>query len=203
MEWRELRPMFEGWELCLALIRRFNDHYAMDEEQQHYVFRYAMQVPAGGVALELGVCNGKTAAVLAYCAAMREFEAHGIDGFILENTADGINETMRKHDLPFTLHYGLTGNEPIPGRYLPIVPWDRPLDLLIVDGSHTDPWATDDIARWTPLVKPGCVALFHDYDGREDQTSAHLPVRRAVDRLTADWGMEYYVNGLMIKRKPI
>lgn len=202
--WNEVQEMFKGWDECLAVARNFSDHYSLTEEQQSFVYRYAMQIGAGGVAMEIGVCNGRTAAVIAHCAAKRGFEAHGIDGFILENSKEQLDQQMAALNLPFTIHYGLTGFATIPGRpHLGVVPWDRPLDFLLIDGSHTDPWATDDFTRWLPLLKPGCAVMFHDYDGREDLSSAHLPVRQGVDRLTAAWGMEYYVSGLMIKRKPL
>lgn len=201
--WTELQQATAGWDACLHVIRHFSDHYALDEEQQSYVYRYAMQVPAGGVAVELGICNGKTAAVLAYCARKRGYEAHGVDAFILENSAPALRDTFARLDLPITIHHALTSSAPIPGYALAPVAWTRPVDLLLIDGSHTDPWAAADFAEWIPRVRPGGVAMFHDYDGKNDPSSAHYAVRVAAEKHTAHWGTEYYVNGLMIRRAPL
>lgn len=202
--WDDLQTIVPDWEACLAVAREFDDRYSLTEEQQYYVYRFARTVPAGGCTMEIGVCNGKTSSIFAHCAKQNGFEAHGIDGFILENSVEAFNAAMEKVDLPFHLHKGLTGTQPVPGRPdLTFVPWDRELDVLLIDGSHTDPWVTDDIVRWTPFLKPGCVVMFHDYDSRVDPQSGHYETRQAIDRLTADWAMEYFINGLLIKRKPL
>jgi hypothetical protein len=62
--------------------------------------------------------------------------------------------------------------------------FDRPIDLLFVDGDHTEEGVRGDIATWAPRVKPGGVIAFHDYG------NAHLPwcagVKAAVDALVTD-----------------
>jgi len=201
--WEEVVARRAGWEECLQVARRFSDHYSMTEDQQEYVYRYAMLVPPGGVAVELGTCNGKTSAILAYCAKARGFEAHGVDAFILESSPDEVKRRMAEAGLPFTLHYGLTSRIRLPEGYgiRALVEWDRPIDLLIVDANHIAPYVGADCDRWVPLLTLGGVAMFHDYDARPDPRSPHDPVRLAVDRTTAEWQMEYYIAGLMIKRR--
>lgn len=192
-----------GWEACLEVARNFSDHYSMHEEQQAYLYEYAMRLPHDAIAFEVGVCNGKTSAVLAYCAKLRGFQAHGVDCFLLENTPEAFRAKMAEHALSFTLHVARSNQCPVGTLTLPAIEWTEPIDLLLVDASHTDPWVSADLAYWTPLVKPGGVAFFHDYDGREDRLSPHVDTRRAIDHYTADWFMEYFVGGLMIKRKPL
>jgi len=201
--WEELQQATFGWEACLRIAQNFTDHYALDEEQQSFVYRYAMQVPAGGVTMELGICNGKTAAVFAYCARKRGYKAHGIDAFILENSEAELSKALADLGLPYTIHYALTSSAPIPQKQLAPVAWTRPVDLLLIDGSHTDPWAEADFAEWIPRMRPGGVAMFHDYDGRDDPSSPHHAVRVAAEKHTRHWGTEYYVNGLMIRRAPL
>jgi len=43
-------------------------------------------------------------------------------------------------------------------------PKDRPIDLLLIDADHLYPGVMKDIEGWTPLVKIGGYALFHDYE---------------------------------------
>jgi Methyltransferase domain len=204
MHWT--KELFEDWERCAEVSRKFSGHYSLIESQQMLVYWYAKQLPPGSVALEIGVCNGKTAAVLAYCAKAGGFEAHGIDAFILENSPGQIRATMTEAELPYNLHHGLSNAHTI-GRGLEEVPWDRPVDLLLIDGNHNDPWVSADCAKWLPFLKSGSIALFHDYDAWENPKSPHASVRAAVERNTIGWMMAHYIGdgpmcGLIAKRKP-
>ena len=40
---------------------------------------------------------------------------------------------------------------------------DGPIDLLLIDADHELPGVRKDVEGWTPLVKRGGYALFHDY----------------------------------------
>lgn len=183
-----------NWDECLMLSRRAVPRYALDEEQRQYVYNLgANGLGAGSVIVELGVCNGVTSVVLAYLAKHLGAFYHGVDSFVL---GDGVGERayrklLEDMELPYNLHVGNTND----------VPWTEPIDLLLIDASHTDPYVSQDCARWLPFLKTGCLAMFHDYDGAPEPLSAHWPVRRAVERHTDLWPMIYYINGLMIKRK--
>lgn len=43
-------------------------------------------------------------------------------------------------------------------------PKDKPIDLLLIDADHLYDGVMKDISGWTPLVKIGGYALFHDYE---------------------------------------
>jgi predicted O-methyltransferase YrrM len=43
------------------------------------------------------------------------------------------------------------------------VGWDQPIDLLFVDGDHSHQAVARDMAAFLPYLRPGGVALFHDY----------------------------------------
>lgn len=199
--WLEARA---GFKECLDMARQAVGRYTLEDIQQEFIYTYAMKVKPGGVALELGVCNGRTAVVLAHCAKKIGFEAHGIDCFVLENSPGEIKELMFKLDLPYHLHVGGTAGPVLTSKYNSrMVSWNRPIDLLIVDASHIDPWVTADLERFLPFVIPGGVAIFHDYPVREIEDDPHQDVKKAVDNETWDWDMEYYIEELMCKRKPI
>ncbi len=63
--------------------------------------------------------------------------------------------------------------------------FDKPIDLLFVDGDHNEAGVRADIVNWAPRVKPGGLVAFHDYGNN------HLPwcagVKIAVDALMGDW----------------
>jgi hypothetical protein len=42
--------------------------------------------------------------------------------------------------------------------------WTVPLDLIYIDGDHTEKGVTDDIRAWTPHLKFGGLMVFDDYE---------------------------------------
>ena len=62
--------------------------------------------------------------------------------------------------------------------------FDKLIDLLLVDGDHTEEGVRADIVNWAHHVKPGGMLAFHDYG------NAHLPwcagVKAAVEALVTD-----------------
>lgn len=40
--------------------------------------------------------------------------------------------------------------------------WNEPIDFLFLDGDHAEEAVERDWREWSPFVKPGGVALFHD-----------------------------------------
>jgi len=43
-----------------------------------------------------------------------------------------------------------------------VVGWNEPIDLLFIDGDHAEEAVERDWREWSPFVRPGGVALFHD-----------------------------------------
>lgn len=43
-------------------------------------------------------------------------------------------------------------------------PWDKPLDILFIDGDHSSVWVRNDITKFGPFVRPGGIICGHDYD---------------------------------------
>lgn len=40
--------------------------------------------------------------------------------------------------------------------------WNRPIDLILIDGDHAENAVEQDWNEWSPFVVPGGVAIFHD-----------------------------------------
>jgi predicted O-methyltransferase YrrM len=53
--------------------------------------------------------------------------------------------------------------------------WREPVDLLFIDGDHSEAGCRLDWELWSPFVAPGGVVLFHDATGPDA-----LPGPRAV-----------------------
>lgn len=189
-----------SWADCNSIISQFTADYSLLPNHHEVLYKYAMEISEGGVAMELGICGGRTAALLGYCAREKHFEAHGIDAFILlpNWNASLLRAKLASLDLPYTVHDGWTAEMPMMVPGMP-VPWDRQLDLLIIDASHTDPWVNADFKRWTPFLKVGGIGVFDDVD--PDPNSPHYPVYRAVTQYTNGWQEEFSDGRLVIKRK--
>lgn len=59
------------------------------------------------------------------------------------------------------------------------------LDLLFVDGDHTYEGAASDLARWTPLVRPGGHVVLHDAVDTGGYGTVYPGITRAVAELVA------------------
>jgi predicted O-methyltransferase YrrM len=82
--------------------------------------------------------------------------------------------------------------------------WKEPLDLIVIDGDHSENGVQDDWNDWNRFVKPGGVAIFHDaciFEGGWT-TPAYGPVK-LVDRLfrketSPDWSIAEEVHSLLV-----
>lgn len=82
--------------------------------------------------------------------------------------------------------------------------WDTPLDLLMIDGDHSEQGVQRDWGDWSPFVAPAGVVIFHDariFD-RGWTTAEYGPVR-LVDRLFREhripgWEIVEEVHSLVV-----
>ena len=71
--------------------------------------------------------------------------------------------------------------------------WDKPINLLFIDGNHFYEGVKADIESWVPhVIKEGLVC-FHDYDSHRDVTKA---VNEAIEKKIIGFDMT-----LLITRK--
>ena len=187
------------WNQCLKLARTIDDHYSMVEAQQKTLYELSLTLEKRSVIMELGTCHGKTSAVLAYVAKHQDLDFHGIDDFSLEGNEAEVRASLDAIKVPYTLHVGKTH----------MVPWDKDLDLLIIDAGHDEVNVRADCKRWLSFVKPGGYAAFHDYHEPFNRKSPHWAVRYYADLYTPGWTTAKFVpdvkggnHGLCIKQKP-
>ncbi|HEX4001816.1 MAG TPA: class I SAM-dependent methyltransferase [Candidatus Acidoferrales bacterium] len=82
--------------------------------------------------------------------------------------------------------------------------WDTQLDLLMIDGDHSEPAVQRDWDEWSPFVVPGGVVIFHDARifERGWTTAEYGPVK-LVDRLfrqrnTPGWKIVEEVHSIVV-----
>jgi predicted O-methyltransferase YrrM len=58
------------------------------------------------------------------------------------------------------------------------IAWDKPIDVLNIDSSHSYEQTLAEIRRWFPFVKQGGHIFFHDYEHPREPG-----IRKAIDEL--------------------
>jgi len=172
----------------------FATHYSVRCEQARVLFDYAVEIPFEGTIVELGVCHGRTSAMLALVAMQGCARYYGVDFFGLAGTsASDVRRSFEEHELRGQIIEDRTQDV---GRE-----WSLPIDLLFVDAGHDEANVRPDCELWLPLVAPGGVAIFHDYDDPYDPASPHWAVRHYADLHTTGWERKIS-HGMLVARKP-
>jgi predicted O-methyltransferase YrrM len=189
-----LDDYLSGWNKAQRIASDFNDHYSVMPDQQRTLYDAAMSL-RGGIIVELGICHGRTAAMLALSGRYTGTRYFGVDFFGLEGDAETVRAKFEKHRL-----YGeiIEGNTHAVGQW-----WDKgPISMLFIDAGHDEANVKPDIEIWLPLLKPGGCVFFHDYDDPYNPASAHWAVRHYADLATEGWEREIRA-GMLYARKPL
>ncbi len=64
--------------------------------------------------------------------------------------------------------------------------WDKPIELLFIDGNHSYFGAKDDISLWTPFIIEGGFVALHDYGSFEYQ-GVHRAVYKLLLSKPSEW----------------
>lgn len=65
--------------------------------------------------------------------------------------------------------------------------WDRPIELLWIDGNHTSLAIAADIRAWSGFVIPGGKMAFHDYPGHRRSSEVWRALWMTVLRRPLEW----------------
>jgi predicted O-methyltransferase YrrM len=113
------------------------------------------------VIVELGVDYGYSTFVFAKALQGTSGKIYGIDLFIgdehagARDTYAGVMDNIHQHSL--------TNIEIIIGDFTTVSQtWDKPIDILHIDGLHTYEAVKNDFTCWSKFVKDDGVILFHD-----------------------------------------
>jgi predicted O-methyltransferase YrrM len=138
----------------------------------------------GGVALEIGTYCGKSTLYLAHRGSEEQQPGWEYHDESLVDPELGLMDT-----LPFARRtIAASGLEDhvvtVVGRSSAISRWWRtPLDLVFVDGGHTDEAAQADFRGWAPHVRLGGVLVIHDVfpDPADGGQAPYRIYRQALD----------------------
>jgi hypothetical protein len=83
--------------------------------------------------------------------------------------------------------------------------WGNPVDLLVIDGSHTLAAVCNDYDSWRKWLSPRSEVLFHDYDPKRRDGASHPAVKVFCDALMLVSGSESkrgHVGRYLLLRTP-
>lgn len=183
--------MMPSFKKALELIEGIDRVYSMDEKETKAIWDVVKKLPAGAVILEIGVCHGRTGIPLAYLCKSTGAKYFGVDDFSLGYTEQELRANFDKHDLPYTFYHCQSQS----------LSWNEPIDVLIIDGGHSEPHVKPDCEKFIPLIRQGGYLFVHDYVPHPYNAGAHSAIREHTDLNTKGWEDLGFAKGLKILRR--
>lgn len=160
--------------------------------------------------VEIGVWGGKSLIPMAHALKIKgRGVIYGIDSWDSKESAEGMDqvnsEWWGKVDHEAILkglqkkisEFGLGGEIILLKMTSKLAPNIPNIDILHIDGNHSEQSANFDVQKWVPLVRPGGVIIFDDVGWSTGDSSNESAVRwldqnctrLALFREESDWGI--------------
>ena len=171
----------------------------MPADEGRALHEAALRYVGDGIAVEIGSYCGKSTVYLGHAATVtggrvvtidhhRGSEEHQVGWEYHDSSlADDAGRLDTLPELRRTL--AMAGLEavvsPVVGRSAEVARWWRhPIDLLFIDGGHTDKAAQADLHGWAPWIRSGGALVIHDVfpDPRDGGQAPYRIYREALDR---------------------
>ena len=141
----------------------------MTVAESQKLYDCAKRLPEGAVVVEVGTWEGGSAMLLGAAVEEKGGTVFTIDNFRTDVFPGGRKpEEVTRNNLVNSKNVTLlVGNsEEIAAS------WDKPIDMLFIDGDHVYASVHEDIKNWVSKVKDGGIVCFHDYGSYTDVTIA-------------------------------
>jgi hypothetical protein len=181
------------WEECKLIIEKINPQYSIPIEQVKVIFEYVQKLDTGAEVVEVGIAHGRTGVAILLAGQGIGVHYTGIDNFTLGSTCGEVADLLSKFNSSFNI-YACNSDQ---------VKWEKPIDILIIDGGHYEAAVKADCEIYIPHIKPGGLVMFHDWDEPFNQQSAHWAIHFYGAKHTEGWEDLGMVGNLKIKRKPL
>jgi len=127
------------------------------------------EVIKNGIIVEIGRCRGGS--LILMCKSSPSSVVYSID------ISDEYNQMVKNH-LEY-LNIQESQYELLEGDSTDISKtWDKEIDLIFIDGDHSENAVFKDLSNWIPSVKKNGFVLMHDYFEKDNRKSQ---VRNAVE----------------------
>lgn len=130
------------------------------------LYSYAQQLKKGAFAVEIGSFKGKSSIALGLAAKQAGARVYCIDPhdeFI--GVAGGVFGPVDLKDKINSIHHFDVGDVLFPVCLSSVsvaTIWEKPIDLLWIDGNHTYEFVSKDFHGFAPHVVPGGIIILHD-----------------------------------------
>jgi predicted O-methyltransferase YrrM len=174
----------------------------ISSEETAYLYQLASGMDAMSWAVELGTFCGRSGFVIASAANelgnpvlcidwWKYAEMHG-------TTPDKVTEAWYRLKLE-PMPYLWTGDSRKAPRWLLFHEWQ--VGFLFIDTDHKRKHLYQELEEWLPLVKPGGIIAFHDYD---DPDKKFPEMKAAIDEAAVRhlWKLIGRVGSLIAFKKP-
>jgi predicted O-methyltransferase YrrM len=150
--------------------------------EQHYMIELAKTVPKNGLIVEIGAEWGMSASLWARAMDTLEHGA-GVQIVSIDTFQGNMFDSHRANLAEIGYEDRTTqivGDSKIVGES-----WEKPIDLLFIDGDHSYAGCKSDIDLFTPHVKVGGLVVFHDVAQTTNLMPHHLHFE--VTRALSEW----------------
>ncbi|MGD2084742.1 MAG: class I SAM-dependent methyltransferase [Candidatus Aminicenantes bacterium] len=138
-------------------------------KQPEFLYRLSYGTKGSGEIVEIGTNVGKTAISLAYGQKVKKGKPiYSID--IYEHP--DIKTNLEKAGVTDYVHRIIMPSHKMAKK------WEKPIELLWIDGDHSYKGVCYDIKNWTRLVITGGVIAFHDYPGHKRSKEVWKALRK-------------------------
>lgn len=186
---------FESVEHYARLTSCVSEYMALSPKRFALVHQICKILLPGTHILEIGVCYGHTAIMLADFAKRLGGQYVGIDRW------NDTSPSSRVCVQTVLEQLGLAKCATLIEGDSRVVPWpEMRLDFLLIDGGHDENSVASDIRRFLPWVRQGGFVAFDDYDEKDDPASPCRAVKKYAD-LACD-NPHWEEAGFVLERTP-
>lgn len=162
-------------------------------KEREMLAQLAAEVPAGGLIVEIGGLYGGVTAVLAQAAP--EAQVVVVDDFSWAPRGEASEDVLQAN----MARRGIMNVQVVAGDSTVVGPtWDKPIDLLFVDGGHSYDFVAADLRNFGPHAR---VVACHDF---------HNPFWPDIERAVQEWldahpqwALDTVVHMLAVLRKAV
>lgn len=163
------------WNEVKTEMEKIDVIYSMDEHSEEAIFNAVSELKEG-VYLEIGTAYGRTLFLAGNAAKGRDIKCYGIDNLSLLGGAAGEAKLRESFN-------GLDNVELIISNS-DVAPWDKEVDILVIDGCHIASEVKKDYEKYIPFLKSGGLLFIDDWCDTGIDTD--------INPKNAHWGIAYY-----------
>jgi hypothetical protein len=139
--------------------------------QPEFLYKLSFETKGIGEIVEIGTNVGKTAIALAYGQKVKNGKpVYSID--IYEHPDIGKN--LEKAGVADYVNRIVLPSHKMAKQ------WEKPIEMLWIDGDHSYRGVCSDIRNWAHFVVPGGIVAFHDYPGHRHSQEVWKALRKYI-----------------------